>query len=392
MKSTACVLLIMLCLVQCKKSENNPAPSTPVLSSALLSQAEGNGGTSNFDFVFKLSAAAKTNVTVTVKSENGFAKAGQDFTAVDQQLVFAPGETEKRLAVQVVADDVREGADDFTLVLTNAVGCTLFSNRYKGIIVNDDTKVVVGDAGFSTPATYPNLTLTWADEFNAAGINQADWNFETGDGCPNCGWGNNELEFYTNGDNLSLQSGKLIIEARDQVLGGKNFTSSRITTRNKKFFKFGRIDIRARVPEGQGIWPALWMMPQEEKFGGWPKSGEIDIMELLGHEPAKLYSTVHFGPGPGSTNISRNTISPAALSNEFHVYSLVWEQDKLQFLLDNVVFSTVNKADLGGNNYPFNESFYFIFNLAVGGNWPGSPNASTYFPQWLAVDYVRVFQ
>ena len=185
---------------------------------------------------------------------------------------------------------------------------------------------------------------------------------------------------------------KLIIEAREESLGGKNYTSSRITTKSKKTFKYGRIDIRARVPLGQGIWPALWMMPQDNVYGTWPKSGEIDIMELLGHEPTKLYATVHYGPGPGSTNISRNTVSPAALSNEFHVYSLIWEQDKMQFLLDNVVFSTVNKADLGGNNYPFNENFFFIFNLAVGGNWPGSPNATTYFPQWLAIDYVRIFQ
>ncbi len=179
------------------------------------------------------------------------------------------------------------------------------------MITNDDTKVVTGDAGFSTPGTYPGLNLVWADEFNAAAINQADWNFETGDGCPNCGWGNNELEYYTNGDNLSLQSGKLIIEAREESIGSKNYTSSRITTKNKKFFKFGRIDIRAKVPEGQGIWPALWMMPQENKYGGWPSSGEIDIMELLGHEPNKLYSTVHYGPGPGSRNISKSVISPA---------------------------------------------------------------------------------
>ncbi len=131
MKSTACALIILLCLVQCNKSENNPAPTTPVLSSNILTLAEGNGGSSNFEFVFKLSSAPVSTVTVTVKSENGFAKAGEDFTAVDQQLVFQPGETEKRLSVQVVADDIREGKDDFTLVLTNPVGCTLASNRYK---------------------------------------------------------------------------------------------------------------------------------------------------------------------------------------------------------------------------------------------------------------------
>jgi beta-glucanase (GH16 family) len=392
MKSTACFILILLAFLQCSKSENKPAAVTPVLSSSLVSQAEGNGGTSVFEFVFRLSSSPVSMVTVTVKSEDGFAKAVLDYTAVDQQLVFQPGETEKRIAVQVIADDIREGKDDFYLALTNPVGCTLGSSRYKGEIINDDTKVNVGDAGFSSPNTYPGMTLVWADEFSAATLNTSDWNFETGDGCPNCGWGNNELEYYTNGDNVSLQSGKLIIEAREESLGGKNYTSSRITTKSKKTFKYGRIDIRARVPLGQGIWPALWMMPQDNVYGTWPKSGEIDIMELLGHEPTKVYSTVHYGPGPGSTNISRNTVSPTALSNEFHVYSLIWEQDKMQFLLDNVVFSTVNKADLGGNNYPFNENFFFIFNLAVGGNWPGSPNTTTYFPQWLAVDYVRVFQ
>lgn len=392
MKSTAFFLLLLLCFVQCKKSGSDPSATTPLLSSSQLTQAEGNGGTSSFSFVFRLSAAAATTVTVNVKTEDGFAKASQDFTAVDQQIVFQPGETEKTLTVQVVADDVREGKDDFTIVLTNAVGCLLMKERYKGVITNDDTKVVVGDAGFSSPGAYAGMTKIWADEFDGAAINPSDWNFETGDGCPNCGWGNNELEYYTNGDNLSIQSGKLIIEAREEFMGGKNFTSSRITTKNKKFFRFGRIDIRARVPQGQGVWPALWMMPQENKYGGWPSSGEIDIMELLGHEPTKLYSTVHYGPGPGSRNISRNTVSTAALSNEFHVYSLLWEQDKMQFLLDGVVYNTILKADIGANTYPFNETFFFIFNVAVGGNWPGSPDATTYFPQWLAVDYVRVFQ
>ena len=209
MKSTACFILILLAFLQCSKSENKPAAVTPVLSSSPVSQAEGNGGTSVFEFVFRLSSSPVSTVSVTVKSENGFAKAGEDYTAVDQQLVFQPGETEKRISVQVIADDIREGKDDFYLALTNPVGCILGSPRYKGEIINDDTKVNVGDAGFSSPNTYPGMTLVWADEFNAATLNTSDWNYETGDGCPNCGWGNNELEYYTNGDNVSLQSGKV---------------------------------------------------------------------------------------------------------------------------------------------------------------------------------------
>jgi Glycosyl hydrolases family 16/Calx-beta domain len=389
MKSLSLILFVLLFLVQCKKSETAPVP---VLSSSLISQAEGNGGTSSFIFNFSLSVASSETVTVTVKTVEGSAKAGEDFTAVDQLLEFKPGETTKQLTVVVVADDIREGRDDFSITLTNAKGCTLQASSYQGLINNDDTKIAITDAGYTSPLTYPGLTMTWSDEFSGAALNTGDWNYEIGDGCPNCGWGNNELEYYTNGDNVYLQSGKLFIEARVEVIGGKGFTSSRITTKNKKFFKFGRIDIRAKVPIGQGIWPALWMMPQENKYGGWPSSGEIDMMELLGHEPTKVYSTVHYGPGPGSQNISRNKIAASPYSNEFHVYSMIWEQDKMQFLVDDVLFSTVNKPDIGGNTYPFNETFFFIFNLAVGGNWPGSPDASTYFPQWLAVDYVRVFQ
>jgi beta-glucanase (GH16 family) len=392
MKLSAFIVIILLCFVQCKKSDSNSKPVVPVLSSSLITKSEGNGGTTSFEFIFTLSTATTQSVTITVKSVDGFAKVVEDYKAVDQQLIFNAGETEKRLVVEVVADDIREGKDDFSLSLTNPVNCTLQSNSYKGIITNDDTKIVVSDIGYSTPITYPNLTLTWSDEFSGSALNLGDWNYETGDGCPNCGWGNNELEYYSNGDNVYLQTGKLIIEAREELVGGKNFTSSRITTQGKKFFKFGRIDIRAKVPKGQGIWPALWMMPQANTYGTWPKSGEMDIMELKGQEPANVIATVHYGPGPGSTYITRNKTSATPYSNEFHVYSMVWEQDKIQFLIDDVVFSTINKADLGGNNYPFNETFFFIFNIAVGGNFLGSPDATTYFPQWMAVDYVRVFQ
>ena len=392
MKSTVPALFILLCFLQCSKSENKPPASIPVLSSSLLTKDEGNGGTTAFEFIFRLSAASTSQVSVNIKSSDGFAKNGEDYVAVDQQLIFNPGETEKKVSVQVVADDLREGKDDFRLLLTNAIGCTPGSPSYTGIITNDDTKIPVTDAGFSTPTDYAGMTKVWADEFDGTVVNQAYWNFETGDGCPNCGWGNNELEYYTNGNNVYLQSGKLIIEAREESLGGKNYTSTRMTTKGKKFFKYGRIDIRAKLPVGQGVWPALWMMPEENKYGGWPSSGEIDVMEVLGHEPSKLYSTVHYGQLPNNRNISRFTTSASPLNNEFHVYSMIWENNKMQFLLDNVVYNTVVIADLQGSNYPFNESFFFIFNVAVGGNWPGSPNASTYFPQWLAVDYVRVFQ
>jgi beta-glucanase (GH16 family) len=193
--------------------------------------------------------------------------------------------------------------------------------------------------------------------------------------------------------NLFFQDGKMVIEARAEAYGGKNYTSSRIKTAGKRSFKFGRVDIRAILPKGKGIWPAFWMMPQDNVYGNWPKSGEIDILELVGHEANKAYATVHFGPGPGSTNISRGYSLPAGVFNDqFHVFSMEWEQDQMKFYIDDNLYSTVTKADLGANNYPFNEQFYFIMNLAVGGNWPGAPDASTVFPQWLIVDYIRIYQ
>ena len=393
MKMTALLCSLVLLAYSCSKSGSTPTPTDPVLSSEAVTAFEGNGGTSTMEFVFTLSAASSKTVSVRVITNDGFAKTGEDYKKVDQVLSFAPGETTKKIGVEIVADDAREGSDDFLVALSQPVNCTVARPTYKGTIQNDDSKVVFVTTGTSSPDSYPGMTLTWADEFNGTAVNTNDWNYETGDGCPGvCGWGNNELEWYTAGDNASVQSGALVIEARQETRGTKSYTSTRMTTKSKKPIKFGRIDIRAKLPIGKGIWPALWMMPQEDKYGTWPKSGEIDIMEFLGHEPNKVYSTVHFGPGPGSTNISRSTIGATPFSDAFHVYSLIWETDRLRFLVDDVQISEIKKADLGSNTYPFNESFFFIFNLAVGGNWPGSPDANTYFPQWLIVDYVRVFQ
>jgi beta-glucanase (GH16 family) len=141
------------------------------------------------------------------------------------------------------------------------------------------------------------------------------------------------------------------------------------------------------------MWPAFWLLPQDNVFGGWPRSGEIDMMEYIGGEPSKVLGTVHYGPGPGSTYITRTTsLGSGTFNDEFHVFSLEWEADQIRWYLDGNLYTTISKTDLGNNNYPFNESFYFIINMAVGGNLPGAPDASTVFPQQLIVDYIRVYQ
>jgi beta-glucanase (GH16 family) len=391
------IMALILFFSSCKKggggSNSDPLPQVSINSVTL---AEGNSGSTAFGFTISLNRASSSAITVTYSTQEGSAKAGEDYTTVTNQSVsFAPNETSKIVNISVVGDDSREGDDQFTVMLTGSTNSSIIQFSGIATITNDDTRVAFTNTGYDAPTTYAGYTLAWADEFTNTTLDGTAWTVEGGDGCPNvCGWGNNELEYYTGRpENLFFQDGKLLIEARKENFSGKNYTSSKIVSRGKKVFKYGRVDIRAKLPKGKGIWPALWMLPQNNVFGGWPTSGEIDIMEYLGHETNKVYGTLHFGPGPGSTQISRShTLSTTNFYDEFHVFSLEWKQDQIKIFVDGILYSTVNKPDVGAATWPFNEDFFFIFNLAVGGNWPGSPDASTYFPQWLIVDYVRVYQ
>ena len=385
-------MIALFCVNGCSKSsgDNTPAPD-PSVSISDATQVEGNGGTSVFEFVVTLSNATSKQVTINYSLEEGTAKAGEDFVAAtNQAVVFQPNETSKKISVTVVADDIKESDETFSLAVVSAVNAKAPTKKATGTIINDDTKIPIDNAGYDAPTSYPGYTLAWSDEFTGSSLNMSNWSFQNGNGCPNlCGWGNNELESYAE-NNLSLQDGKMVIEARKE---GSSYTSAKIISTGKKAFKFGRIDIRAKLPKGKGIWPALWLMPENSVFGGWPRSGELDMMELLGHEPNKTYGTLHFGPGPGSTQINKSYVLPSGtFSDEFHVFSIIWKQDQIQWLVNGTVYGTANKADFGSNNYPFNEQFYFIINLAVGGQWPGNPDATTTFPQWMIVDYVRVYQ
>ena len=388
-------VFIILILFSCKKETpvccTPPVETIPTLTVEGTSQVEGNGGTSDFTFMVRLNQASSKAVSFRVTTKDGFAIAPGDYTAIDKTITIAAGETSVKVVVVIVADDFKEGDDDFTITISEPTNATLGTSTAGGIIMNDDTKFQVIETGYSTPNSYPGMNMVWSDEFNGTTLNTSDWNYDVGDGCPNCGWGNNELEYYTAGDNLYFQNGKMIIEARKENKNGKSYTSTRLTTLNKKSFKFGRVDIRAKLPSGQGIWPAFWMLGDNFTTAGWPACGEIDIMEMLGHQPNKVYSTIHYKSGTGSRNIEKNLVNTASLADEFHVYSLVWETDKIKTMLDDKVIGEFSAAEVSGN-YPFNEKFFFLFNVAVGGNWPGSPNATTYFPQFMMVDYIRVFQ
>jgi beta-glucanase (GH16 family) len=387
---------LFIALFSCGK-DNGPgaAEQQPTATIADLSAPEGNTATTAFIFQVTLSKTFSKAVTLSFRTVDGTAKAGKDYTASEGTFTIPPGNTTAAISINVIGDDVRKSDQTFMVRLSNPVNCTLIRETATATITNDDAKLSISNSGYDAPTSYAGLALKWSDEFNATVLNQNDWSYELGDGCPNiCGWGNNELEYYTNStDNLYFQDGKMIIEAKQQPVSGRNFTSARIKTQGKKPFKFGRIDIRAKLPVGKGIWPAFWMLPERSVYGTWPKSGEIDIMELLGQEPNKVYGTLHFGPGPGSTQINQSKVlNTGSFNDEFHVFSLDWKQDQIQWLIDGNVYATANKAAFGTNNYPFNEEFYFLMNLAVGGQWPGNPDATTSFPQWMIVDYVRVYQ
>ncbi|MEM6633686.1 MAG: glycoside hydrolase family 16 protein [Bacteroidota bacterium] len=247
------------------------------------------------------------------------------------------------------------------------------------------------------PEVEKSYQLVWADEFDTAEIDTTKWSFQIGDGTEYGipGWGNNELEYYTDREeNAFLDSGNLVIVAREEKFNNFSYTSARMRTKDLADWKFGRVEVKARLPRGQGIWPAIWMLPTQEVYGDWPTSGEIDIMELVGHEPNTVHGTIHFGPAwPDNKFIgSPFVLESGEFYDEFHEFSIEWEMDQISFFVDGQSYFNVTKSTTSPHVYPFNQFFHLILNIAVGGNWPGPPDTSTEFPQRMEIDYIRIYQ
>jgi Glycosyl hydrolases family 16/Calx-beta domain len=387
--------LLLLTLAACKKDDTGePAPQKPNLSITDVSQPESDVN-NTIQFTVRLSQASTANVLLNYSTVSGTAQAGTDFVGItNEELLFSAGETEKKISVQIIGDELQEATEFFEVVLLNPANAVLGQARAKGILENDDENngLDIPTTGYITPETYPGRTLVWQDEFNTNVLNTTTWTHEMGS---NGGWGNNELQYY-HPDNTYFSDGKMIIEARQEGFSGFEYTSSRLITKGKKEFKYGRIDIRAALPKGKGIWPALWMLGSNFQQAGWPACGEIDIMELIGSQPGTTHGTAHYGSSTGAhewRTASKTLPGNAKFSEEFHVFSIEWEENRIRWYLDNVQFHELTPAIIGvGQPWPFNQEFFFIFNIAVGGNWPGSPDGSTIFPQRMYVDYVRVFQ
>lgn len=243
--------------------------------------------------------------------------------------------------------------------------------------------------------------LLWSDEFDLEAmspINEAAWTCETGGE----GWGNKELEFYTQSlENVAHDgNGNLVIRAKEGQpesdercwYGSCAYTSARCITKDKVEFEFGRVEARLKIPTGKGVWPAFWMLGSNFESVSWPNSGEIDIMENIGSEPNTVYGTVH-GPGySGASGIGNSLIRDTAFTDDFHVYAVDWDPNVIRWYVDGELFGTVSLNEVGSREWAYNHEFFILLNLAIGGEWPGFPDESTEFPQELIVDYVRVYQ
>ncbi len=267
--------------------------------------------------------------------------------------------------------------------------------------------------------------LTWADEFDGKEIDRKKWDFAVGNGFYNydagawiSGWGNNELQYYTREpENAFVKDGNLHIRALKESLHGCGYTSAKLMTRKRDgspLFSqcYGRFEIRARLPTGKGVWPALWMLPQEDKYGTWASSGEIDIMEARGQEPHKVLGTLHYGSRwPNNAHSGKDFVFPDKGSiADFHVYALEWEPGEIRWLVDGKQYAAqsfwwssskveagkgarpTKEADLNPWPAPFDKPFYLIMNVAVGGRFLGNPDKTTRFPVEMVVDYVRVYE
>ncbi|MGL1889258.1 MAG: glycoside hydrolase family 16 protein [Reichenbachiella sp.] len=267
------------------------------------------------------------------------------------------------------------------------------SGRY--ISKTNEVNVIVGDIGgpvdvedgYNTPLTYEGMNLVWQDEFSGSQLDTDSWTYEIGTG--NSGWGNNELQYYTD-DNTTVSDGVLTIEAREESFQGSNYTSSRIVTDGKESFRYGRIDMRAVLPQGQGIWPALWMLGSNFRAVSWPACGEIDIMEMVGGSENTTHGTVHWDNNGNANYGGKYQLDEGIFSDEYHVFTIIWNSSAITWYVDDVQFHVIDTTPASLSE--FHNEFFFIFNVAVGGNWPGSPDANTRFPQQMKVDFVRVFQ
>jgi len=381
------LLLLYTCLATGCKDGNGVTP-TAQFSSADYSFNEDGEVSVEVDLEFP----ASHSITLRYATADGTAVAGDDYESQSGEITFDTGESIKSIPLNVTKDTLREPAEYFYVRLSTAANVAIATARVS--LLNDDTYISLPSIGYTTPDSYPGYDLTWSDEFEGTTIDEGNWDFDLGDGCPDlCGWGNNELEWYTNSpDNAYVQDGNLIINAIKENIGGKSYSSARLKSQGKQNFKYGRVDVRAILPYGKGLWPAIWMLGKNITEVGWPACGEIDIMEIFGGQGGdnNVLGTVHWDNANSHASYGGNLeVTSGNLKDAWHVFSITWDETFIRWYVDDVEYQVIDITP--GGLSEFHEEFFFLLNVAVGGDAPGAPDATTRFPQFMAVDYVRVF-
>lgn len=354
----------------CQEDEGSPQLTAPSNLSITTTPTEGKPG----------------EITVAFWAEN----------ANYYKIYFGVNENERPVEVrQGSATYTYTESGNYTIKVRAHANDAVYIEKTQEVTIDLGDNGEIADEGYATPESYDGMTLVWRDEFDGDALNSSNWTHEIGTG--EWGWGNNELQYYRQ-ENTAVRDGYLFITAQEEAFEGSDYTSSRIITQGKQSFQYGRIDIRAKLPYGQGIWPALWLLGDNFATEGWPKSGEIDLMEMVGggEKDSQVHGTIHWDNngahasyGSGQAN-GPYTLEGAKFADEFHVFTLIWDENAIKWLVDDEQFFEADIKPEGLSE--FHQKFFLIFNVAVGGQWPGSPDASTTFPQQMVVDYVRVFQ
>lgn len=238
--------------------------------------------------------------------------------------------------------------------------------------------------------------LVWADEFEGEVPSKDRWSIYVGNGCPDlCGFGNNELQYYTDRkSNVRIEKGVLVIEGLQDTIGSQQYTSAKLVTKGKGDWKYGRVEVRAKLPKGRGTWPAIWMLPTLDRSLNWPLDGEIDIMEHAGSHQGWILGTIHTQKYNHTKGTQKSdSLFLADASDKFHVYGMSWDEEKMEWFIDDEVYHTLYKKGESEEGWPFDKPFHIILNLAVGGNFGARKGIDdSIWPQTFEIDYVRVYQ
>ncbi len=392
------LLIVFVSFISCHKRElPHPLPEFNKAFFSFSNVVISEGDAVILEIQIKLTGKHEKAISIPYYSLDSTALSGFDYKNVSGSLNFSGDDSlqYQSLFIEVMDDDRFEEMEFFKIAFDLDTSQVDFdSNQLLVTIIDDDYEYTDNDyPGYVTKLHQEDQgwELMWKDEFGGNELNEDYW------WLPDSGnWYNEELQYYRP-QNASVSEGQLTITADEENYNNHDYVSARMNSRNRVYFKYGKIEFRVKLPYGQGLWPALWLQGNELYDLGWPKRGEIDVMELRGHTPNTVSSTIHYADLSGDHQYptsKKYTLDNGDFSDEYHVISMIWDEYKIKFYVDDVLFNTIfhNNINFYNNQNPFRESFYIIMNVAVGGNFGGDPDASTEWPQTMQVDYVRVYK